>query len=166
MDLLTRRFWRDEIALAAGLFAVFAAVVGLAFGFARDARLFPSIIGTAGLILTAIVLVAAIRGRAAGMPPPDSQPGEAVRIPERLLVAILAAPLFGLVFWIFGFYVASLLTALLLPPLMGYRNRRVVILFAVLTTAGTALLFPVLLDVDLPHGFVGDWLLDMLHAES
>ena len=82
----------------------------------------------------------------------------------RAATALLSAPVFGLAFWLFGFVVASL-AMLLMPALMGY------------ATAGSSsssrwsrwrcwLVFPYLLNVDLPHGLVGDWLIDRLAARS
>jgi hypothetical protein len=51
---------------------------------------------------------------------------------------------------------------LLMPVLMGYRNRRRLVVIAVITVAVLALICPYLLNVDLPHGLVGDWLIDKL----
>ena len=76
--------------------------------------------------------------------------------------ALLSAPVFGLAFWLFGFVVASLAAMLLMPALMGYSNRRQLVIVAVVTVALLALVFPYLLNVDLPHGLVGDWLIDRL----
>ena len=39
-------------------------------------------------------------------------------------------------------------------------NRRQLVLTALLTVAILALIGPYLLNVDLPHGLVGDWLID------
>ena len=41
-------------------------------------------------------------------------------------------------------------------------NRRQLVIVAVVTVALLALVFPYLLNVDLPHGLVGDWLIDRL----
>jgi hypothetical protein len=46
--------------------------------------------------------------------------------------------------------------------LMGYANRRQLVVTALLTVAILALIGPYLLNVDLPHGLVGDWLIDKL----
>ncbi|MGA7487142.1 MAG: hypothetical protein WBW74_09440, partial [Xanthobacteraceae bacterium] len=75
---------------------------------------------------------------------------------------LLSAPAFGLLFWLFGFVVASLAAMLVMPPLMGYANRRRLAAIAVITVAVLALIGPYLLDVDLPHGVVGEWLIDKL----
>jgi hypothetical protein len=78
------------------------------------------------------------------------------------VTALLSAPAFGLAFWLLGFVVASLAAMLLMPVLMGYRNRRRLVVIAVITVAVLALICPYLLNVDLPHGLVGDWLIDKL----
>ena len=65
-------------------------------------------------------------------------------------------------FWLVGFVVASLAAMLFVPVLMGYANRRQLVVTALLTVAILALIGPYLLNVDLPHGLVGDWLIDKL----
>ena len=78
----------------------------------------------------------------------------------RFATALLSAPVFGLLFWLLGFVVASFAAMLLMPLLMGYADRRRLVVVAVVTVALLALIFPYLLNVDLPHGLVGDWLID------
>ena len=78
----------------------------------------------------------------------------------RYATALLSAPVFGLLFWLFGFIIASLAAMLLMPVLMGYANRRRLVVTALLTVAILAFIGPYLLNVDLPHGIVGDWLID------
>ena len=80
----------------------------------------------------------------------------------RFATALLAAPVFGLLFWLFGFVIASLAAMLLIPLLMGYPNRRKLVLVAVITVVVLALIGPYLLNVDLPHGLLGDWLIERL----
>ena len=80
----------------------------------------------------------------------------------RYATALFAAPAFGLMFWLVGFIIASLAAMLLIPVLMGYANRRQLVVTALLTVAILALIGPYLLNVDLPHGLVGDWLIDKL----
>ena len=70
--------------------------------------------------------------------------------------------MFGLVFWLFGFFVASLAAMLLMPALMGYANRRLILIVGLATVAFLAVFFPYLVGVSLPHGVVGDWLIDAL----
>ena len=45
----------------------------------------------------------------------------------RYATALLSAPVFGLSFWLFGFVIASLAAMLLMPALMGYPNRRLLV---------------------------------------
>ena len=77
---------------------------------------------------------------------------------RRYATALLSAPVFGLLFWLFGFVVAALAAMLIMPPLMGYTDRRQLVITALVTVAIVAFLAPYLLNVDLPHGLVGDWL--------
>ena len=53
---------------------------------------------------------------------------------------------------------------LIMPPLMGYADRRQLVITALVTVAIVAFLAPYLLNVDLPHGLVGDWLKHALRA--
>src|SRR5262245_66604839 len=80
----------------------------------------------------------------------------------RYATALLAAPAFGLLFWLLGFIVASLAAMLLIPVLMGYANRRQLVVTALLTVTILALIGTYLLNFDLPHGFVGDWIIEKL----
>jgi hypothetical protein len=45
---------------------------------------------------------------------------------------------------------------------MGYANRRRLVVTAVITVAVLAVIAPYLLNVELPQGVVGDWLIDKL----
>ena len=74
----------------------------------------------------------------------------------------MAAPAFGLLFWLFGFVIASFVAMLLITTLMGYANRRRRLVTAVITVAVLAVIAPYLLYVELPQGVVGDWLIDKL----
>jgi hypothetical protein len=80
----------------------------------------------------------------------------------RYATALLSAPAFGLLFWLFGFIIASFAAMLLIPTLMGYANRRRLLVTAVITVAVLAIIAPYLLNVELPQGVVGDWLIDKL----
>ena len=51
----------------------------------------------------------------------------------RYATALLSAPVFGVLFWLFGFVIASLAAMLLMPLLMGYQNRRQLVVVAVVT---------------------------------
>jgi Tripartite tricarboxylate transporter TctB family len=160
-DTRIRTYWREEFCLIAILLVFFAGIVGLAFRVPFDARLFPVIIGTAGLLLTLVITVQEVRRRRAGGADvvDEGDPAANAAWP-RFATALLAAPVFGLVFWLFGFFVASLAAMLLMPPLMGYANRRLNLIVGAATVLVLALFFPYLVGVNLPHGLVGDWLID------
>jgi hypothetical protein len=68
------------------------------------------------------------------------------------------------VFFLFGFFVASLAAMFVLPPLMGYTNRRMTIIVGLATVVVLAVFFPYLVGVNLPHGLVGDWLIDRFQS--
>jgi hypothetical protein len=166
-DAPTREYRREEFALIAFLFVFFVAIVAFAVSLPFDARLFPLIIGSAGILLSLGVAIEARQRRRAGdASAADASVGEddaAARAGwPRYLTALFAAPVFGLVFWLLGFVVAALAAMLLVPPLMGYADRKRLIITALITVAVLALVAPRLLNVDLPHGVVGDWLIEVL----
>jgi hypothetical protein len=162
MSTDSRGYWREELTLIAILLVFFIGIVALSYHLPFDARLFPFVIGTAGILLTLAIAIEQMRGRgvrdAATL---DDDPAAKVDWP-RYATALFAAPAFGLMFWLGGFVVASLAAMLLIPVLMGYANRRQLVVTALLTVAILALIGPYLLNVDLPHGLVGDWLIDKL----
>jgi hypothetical protein len=163
----TREYRREELALIAILLAFFAAIIAFAVSLPFDARLFPLVIGSAGILLSLGVAFEALHRRRAGdASAADASAGEGDAAARagwpRYLTALFAAPVFGLIFWLFGFVVAALAAMLLMPPLMGYADRKRLIITALVTVAVLALVAPKLLNVDLPHGVAGDWLIDVL----
>src|SRR6478752_2880633 len=140
MSTDSRGYWREEFSLIAILLAFFIGIVVLSYHIPFDARLFPLVIGSAGILLTLAIAVEQVRRRRArdAATVDDDDPAAKADWP-RYVTALFAAPAFGLMFWLVGFVVASLLTVAIL-----------------------ALIGPYLLNVDLPHGLVGDWLIDKL----
>ena len=125
-DTRVRNYWREEFALIALLLIVFGGVIVFSIRLPFDAKLFPMVIGTAGLLLCLAILVDALRKRAITAPAdvvPDDDPAARATWP-RFATALLSAPVFGFVFWLFGFFVASLAAMFVMPPLMGYSNCR------------------------------------------
>jgi Tripartite tricarboxylate transporter TctB family len=164
MSTDSRGYWREELALIAILLAFFIGIVALSYHLPFDARLFPLVIGTAGILLTLGIAIEQMRRRGArdaASTMEDDDPAAKADWP-RYATALFAAPVFGLMFWLVGFVVASLAAMLLVPVLMGYANRRELVVTALLTVVILALIGPYLLNVDLPHGLVGDWLIDKL----
>jgi hypothetical protein len=162
-DANIRSYWREEFALVALLLIFFIGIVGFSYNTPFDARLFPVIVGVAGIALTLFIAVEQVRlCRLNASAAVDADDPAARADWPRFATALLSAPAFGVAFWLFGFVVASLAAMLLMPILMGYRNRRRLVLVAVITVAVLALICPYLLNVDLPYGVVGDWLIDKL----
>jgi hypothetical protein len=163
MSTDSRGYWREELSLIALLLLFFVGIVALSYHLPFDARLFPMVIGSAGILLTLGIAVEQMRRRGAcdASVVDEDDPADKADWP-RYATALFAAPAFGLIFWLVGFIIASLAAMLLIPVLMGYANRRQLVVTALLTVAILALIGPYLLNVDLPHGLVGDWLIDKL----
>jgi len=165
-DSRVTNYWREEFALAAVLLVLFGAIVAFGIGLPFDARLFPLIIGAAGIALCMLIGWEELRRRGATAPSDvvaEDDPAANATWP-RFVTALLSAPVFGLVFWLFGFFVASLAAMFVMPPLMGYTNRRMMVVVGLATVAVLAAFFPYLVGVDLPHGVVVDWLIDQLKS--
>jgi Tripartite tricarboxylate transporter TctB family len=166
-DSKVRNYWREEFALIALLLIVFVGVIVFSIRLPFDARLFPLVIGIAGTLLSPVILIDQLRRRAVTASTEvlrDDDPAASATWP-RLATALLSAPVFGLVFWLFGFYVASLAAMFVMPPLMGYSNWRKTLIVGLATVGFLAVFFPYLVGVNLPHGVVGDWLLDRLRPQ-
>ena len=156
---------REEFSLIAVLLLFFIGIVAFSYHTPFDARLFPLVIGTAGILLTLGIAVEQVRRRRADdAPVSDADDAASNANWRRYATALLSAPVFGLLFWLFGFVVAALAAMLIMPPLMGYTDRRQLVITALVTVAIVAFLAPYLLNVDLPHGLVGDWLKHALRA--
>ena len=162
-DARVRAYWREEHALIVVLLVFFVGIVVFSFQSPFDARLFPLVIGGAGIILTIIVAVEPLRrhrGDAASALEEGDPAGKAGW--RRFATALLSAPAFAIAFWLLGFVVASLAAMLLMPALMGYRNLPRLAAVAVVTVAILAFAAPHLLQVSLPNGFLVEWLIDRL----
>ena len=162
LDTNARAYWREEFSLIALLLLFFTAIVAFAYTLPFDARLFPLIIGCAGIALTLAVALAQMRRRRAGAAVVDADDPAARADWPRYATALLSAPAFGLLFWLFGFIIASFAAMMLIPLLMGYGNWRRLVVTAAITVAVLAIIGPYLLNVELPQGVVGDWLIDKL----
>jgi archaellum biogenesis protein FlaJ (TadC family) len=155
-----RNYWLEEFALIAVLLVLFVGIIVFAIRLPFDARLFPMVIGSAGILLCFVIAIEELRRRASGVRVvKDDDPAVHATWP-RFATGLLSAPAFGLVFWLFGFFVASLAAMLIMPVLMGYKDRRMTLIVGLVTVAFLAVFFPYLVGVNLPHGVVGDWLLD------
>jgi hypothetical protein len=165
IDTRIRNYSREEYSLIAILLLFFSGVIVFAWKLPFDARLFPMVIGATGILLTVLIAYQELR-RPAGHADAVSDDDPAANSTWlRFATALLSAPVFGVVFWLFGFFVASLAAMLVMPTLMGYSDRRRLLIVGVVTVGFLALFFPYLVGVNLPHGVVGDWLIDTLRPD-
>jgi len=138
MSTDSRGYWREEFSLIALLLLFFIGIVALSYHLPFDARLFPIVIGSAGILLTLGIAVEQVRRRGARDASMVDEDDPAAKADwPRYATALLAAPAFGLMFWLFGFIIASLAAMLLVPVLMGYADRRQLVVTALLTEAAS-----------------------------
>src|SRR5215467_3358715 len=65
MSTDSRGYWREELSLIALLLLFFIGIVALSYPLPFDARLFPLVIGSAGILLTLGIAIEQMRGRGA-----------------------------------------------------------------------------------------------------
>jgi hypothetical protein len=165
-DTRIRSYSREEFSLIAVLLLFFCGIIVFAVRLPFDARLFPMVVGTTGIVLTLAILFQELRrrpGERSKAVKPDDPVANASWL--RFATALLSAPVFGIVFWLFGFFVASLAAMFVMPTLMGYSDRRRLLILGIVTVGFLAVFFPYLVGVNLPHGVVGDWLIDTLRSD-
>jgi hypothetical protein len=78
-DARIRSYWREEFALLTLLLVFFIGIVGFSYNTPFDARLFPVVIGVAGIGLTLLIAVEQVRLRRidAGAVVDGNDPGRA-----------------------------------------------------------------------------------------
>jgi hypothetical protein len=164
IEARARAYRREELSLIALLLLFFVAIVGLSFQSPFDARLFPLVIGGAGIILMLVIAGAQLRRRRDPAPAPVDGDGTAKAGWPRFATALLSAPIFGIAFWLFGFVAAALAAMLVMPALMGYRDHKRLAAIAVITVAVLGFAAPRLLNVSPPPGLLVEWLSDHLRG--
>jgi Tripartite tricarboxylate transporter TctB family len=165
-DTRIRNYSREEFSLIAVLLLFFSGIIVFALRLPFDARLFPLVVGTTGIVLTLMIALQELRRGPETRSDAVSADDPAAKASwPRFATALLSAPVFGIVFWLFGFFVASLAAKLVMPTLMGYSDRRRLLIVGLVTVGFLALFFPYLAGVNLPHGLVGDWLIDTLRPD-
>jgi hypothetical protein len=155
------RYWWSGIAAAAALVTIFAVMVGLSLFYPRDARLFPLIVCAAGLSFAIGILIAEIRRRPETAQNIDKLP-EFFRSNDAVKrwTALMAAPLYGLLLWLVGFYLASGIALVVLPYFLGYRRFWFLVGLAVVTIAVVNVLFSYVMDMSMPKGVLDTWFLE------
>ena len=145
------------VVLAAALLVILGYVAAAGLRARGITGLFPAVVGVIGGLAALANLIGVLRGR-------DPQPVEAS--PEGASGAWLAGLSFGVpviyavLLWLLGFWVASGVTLLLLPPLLGYRRPLVVVAVALGTLFAIEAVFVQVFDMTLPRGMVFERLLD------
>ncbi len=76
-----------------------------------------------------------------------------------MLLAVAAAPVYALLVWVLGFYVASLVALIVLPQCLDYRRIGMLIVIAAVAVALIAAIFSWGMEMAMPNGLVGDWFL-------
>jgi hypothetical protein len=155
------RYWWSGVVAAAALVTIFAVMVVLSFGYPRDARLFPLIVCAAGLCFGIGILIVEIRRR-----PVIGE--NSAKLPEffrskdatQRWTALMAAPLYGLLLLLTGFYLASGITLVVLPYFLGYRRFWFLVGLAVVTIAVVNVLFSYVMDMSMPKGVLDTWFLE------
>ena len=134
------------------LAAVFLGMLVLAQGFPAEAALFPRIVAVAGLMLAGLLVAAPERHEAEIF-----HSGEAGE--RHPVLSLAAAPCFAVAVWLLGFYPASFLALLILPWLLGFRRPVLLLAIAVAAVVVIGLVFNVAMEIALPDGVVGDFVL-------
>jgi hypothetical protein len=138
------------------LLAIFAAVFFGSAAYPPDARLFPLIVSSLGFGLVLVMVVAEHVAPGGEGTHSDVDPVHPDEYP-RLTLALLSSPVYCLLVWVTGFYVASLATLIVFPVLMGYRQLIVIVPVAVVLLACLWLIFSYAMDMELPLGLLGKW---------
>lgn len=130
-----------ERAFAIVLAAMFVAMVVAARDYPWEPRLFPTVVALAGV---ALAVAAAARARSIE-PPREREPR------RRIVLALVAPPLYGGALFLLGFWIATLVAIPVLARALGFRKVPVLIAVTAVVTAAVGLGFGAV-DVRLPHG--------------
>jgi hypothetical protein len=145
--------------LASFFLVILVGSVGMRFAPA----FFPRIVGVFGLICLMLIAVQVLSATETVSQPQADEPVEDDFItapPMRKFIALAAAPVYGTLFWIGGFYVSAALSIFGIPMLLGYRRPVALSILAVVSTALMSVLFSFALDMQMPHGLIGDWFIE------
>lgn len=144
------------LAFATCLLALLAYVAAAGLRARGLAGLFPAVVGGVGALVALVNLVQVARG--ADPRPPDEQPtGREARWLAALSIGVPL--LYAVLLWALGFWVASAVTIVALPWLLGYRRPLIVLAVCAGTLLAVELVFVRTFDMQLPRGvLVERWL--------
>src|SRR3954447_6711318 len=105
IDTRVRNYSREEYSLIAILLFFFSGIILFAWKLPFDARLFPMVIGATGILLTVMIACQELRRLGGHADAVSAEDPAANASWPRFATALLSAPVFGVVFWLFGFFV-------------------------------------------------------------
>jgi hypothetical protein len=146
---------RSEALTIGGLILLFLGVLAGALQLRPEPGLFPRIIGVGGLIVMAVVAWRFLCGQSDIAADDEllSNP------PDKRAFALISPLIYGALFYVFGFYVSAGVAMAAIPWLLGYRRPWFLLALCVGTIGSMALMYSYLLDVPIPNGLVGDWIM-------
>jgi putative tricarboxylic transport membrane protein len=140
------------------LVVVFAVVIVVGRNYPPDARLFPTVVASLGLLLCAIFLGASTLSPAYARRAADDREESAGDL-RAFWVACITPPIYCLGIYLVGFHASTLIAMLVMPRLLGYRGWTRLIAIAVGTVVVLHLVFVVAVEVELPNGLLGEYIL-------
>lgn len=150
---------RHPSAVVAECLAVlFALVIVIGRQYPPDARLFPTVVSVLGLFLCAVFLAASVLNPTYARKNIDDMEEAAGDI-MHFWIACVSPPLYSIGIYVIGFHAATFIAMLVMPAVLGYPGwlRRAGIAFAVVLALH--LVFVVAVDIDLPSGLLGNYVL-------
>jgi hypothetical protein len=140
------------------LFAMFIGIVVMARAYPSDAALFPTVSGMIGAALCAVLIVRSVLSApyAAGHLA-DQEHTE--RDAYAFWVALISPPVYCLILYVAGFHIATFLAMILVPHLLGYQGWLRLTLISAGFLAVMHIVFITAVEIDLPIGLLGDFIM-------
>lgn len=139
-----------ETAVALAFVVVFGAFFLAAGGYSAEARLFPRIVASVGILAAAWIAVASFLGLQAASESDDREG------PDRLgyVIAFVGPFVYGALLWLVGYWIASLVALAGLMRILGERRRAVIVAVTAITLFLVWLVFVHVFKMRLPQGLV------------
>ena len=141
---------------------LFAFVFVRGRSYPREASLFPTLVGSLGFLLAAWLALFDPESIADTRDPTAEAAAESTSSEgrrRRLLLGACSPLVYSLLVWFCGFYPATLSVLLGLPFLLGFRDLRILIPVAIAVLFVLVALFSYAMELPLPMGVIGDWVL-------
>lgn len=146
---------KAEALTITGMFLLFAGVLAGSTTLGYDSGLFPRIIGVAGLVVMGAVAWRFAKGESELVVDDELLTTE----PRKRLVALTSPPIYGIMFYVIGFYVSAGIAIAAVPWMLGYRKPLRLLLLALGTITALSVMFSTVLNIPIPHGVIGEWLM-------